>query len=108
MVPIATGYDVPDHLLSDTEDSVVGKEWHQEAIGALANMLRGVADQRGRRRHDRALRCGAPASPASRSRSGRRQAGPRHGSSAAGRDGGAPTPTARAARLGLGGYSLLG
>ena len=47
MVQIATGYYVPDHLLSDTEESVVGIEWHQEAIGALADMLRGVADQRG-------------------------------------------------------------
>ncbi len=42
-----TTYRVPDSLLSDTEDSVVGTEWHQEAIGALADMLRAVADRRG-------------------------------------------------------------
>jgi len=42
-----TTYRVPDSLPSDTEDSVVGTEWHQEAIGALADMLRAVADRRG-------------------------------------------------------------
>lgn len=40
-------YRVPDWLASDTEESVVGTEWHQEAIGALADMLRDVADRRG-------------------------------------------------------------
>ena len=38
---------VPGWLPSDTEESVVGTEWHQEAIGALATMLRIVADRRG-------------------------------------------------------------
>jgi Uma2 family endonuclease len=42
-----TTYRVPDALLSDTEESVVGTEWHQEAIGALADMLREVARRRG-------------------------------------------------------------
>lgn len=40
-------YRVPDWLSSDTEESVVGTEWHQEAIGTLADMLRDVADRRG-------------------------------------------------------------
>ena len=38
---------VPDWLHSDTEESIVGTEWHQEAIGTLATMLRVVADRRG-------------------------------------------------------------
>ena len=38
---------VPDWLQSDTEESIVGTEWHQEAIGTLATMLRVVADRRG-------------------------------------------------------------
>lgn len=38
---------VPDWLPSDTEESIVGTEWHQEAIGTLATMLRIVADRRG-------------------------------------------------------------
>src|SRR5438105_2445255 len=38
---------VPDWLRSDTEESIVGTEWHQEAIGTLATMLRVVADRRG-------------------------------------------------------------
>ena len=42
-----TTYRVPDALLSDTEESVVGTEWHQEAIGALADMLREVKRRRG-------------------------------------------------------------
>jgi hypothetical protein len=33
---------VPDWLQSDTEESIVGTEWHQEAIGTLATMLRVV------------------------------------------------------------------
>ncbi len=49
MVQIATGYRVPDTLLSDTEESVVGTQWHQEAIGGLADLLRAVADQRSAR-----------------------------------------------------------
>ncbi len=39
-------YRVPDTLPDDTEESIVGTEWHQEAISALAGML-GEA----RRRH---------------------------------------------------------
>ncbi len=42
-----TAYRVPNSLPSDTEDSVLGTEWHQEAIGALADMLRDVAVRRG-------------------------------------------------------------
>ena len=38
----ATAYRVPDWLLSDTEESVLGTEWHQETIGAFAEMLREV------------------------------------------------------------------
>ncbi len=41
-----TAYRVPNSLPSDTEDSVLGTEWHQEAIGALADMLRDVAVRR--------------------------------------------------------------
>ncbi len=37
----------PDWLPDDTEESVVGTEWHQEAIGQLADMLRDAADRRG-------------------------------------------------------------
>lgn len=37
---------VPAWLDSDTEESVLGTEWHQEAIGSLAMMLRVVADRR--------------------------------------------------------------
>jgi Uma2 family endonuclease len=43
------GYRVPDSLPSDTPDSIVGSEWHQEAIDELAGMLRDVADRRGAR-----------------------------------------------------------
>jgi Uma2 family endonuclease len=32
-------YRVPDTLPDDTEESIVGTEWHQEAISALAGML---------------------------------------------------------------------
>jgi Uma2 family endonuclease len=42
-----TTVQVPDWLESDTEESIVGTEWHQEAIGTLATMLRVVADRRG-------------------------------------------------------------
>jgi Uma2 family endonuclease len=42
-----TTYRVPESLPNDTEESVVGTEWHQEAIGALADMLRDVAERRG-------------------------------------------------------------
>lgn len=42
-----SAYRVPDWLPSDTEESVVGTEWRQEAIGALADMLRDVAVRRG-------------------------------------------------------------
>lgn len=37
---------VPAWMQSDTEESVVGTEWHQEAIGTLATMLRIVKDRR--------------------------------------------------------------
>lgn len=39
-------YRVPDTLPDDTEESIVGTEWHQEAISALTDMLREA-----RRRH---------------------------------------------------------
>ena len=42
-----TAYQVPESLPPDTEESMVSTEWHQEAIGALADMLRDVADRRG-------------------------------------------------------------
>ncbi len=42
-----TAYRVPDTLMSDTEESVLGTEWHQDAISALADMLREVARRRG-------------------------------------------------------------
>jgi hypothetical protein len=42
-----TTYRVPESLPNDTEESVVGTEWHQETIGALADMLREVAERRG-------------------------------------------------------------
>lgn len=35
-----TTYRVPDTLPDDTEESIVGTEWHQEAISALTDMLR--------------------------------------------------------------------
>jgi len=41
-----TTYRVPDSLPSDTEDSVVGAQWHQQAVWNLADMLRAVADCR--------------------------------------------------------------
>jgi len=37
----------PDWLPDDTEESVLGSEWHQEAIHILADMLRDVALKRG-------------------------------------------------------------
>lgn len=40
-------YRVPNALLSDTEESVVGTQWHQEASWQLADMLRYVAARRG-------------------------------------------------------------
>lgn len=40
-------YRVPNALLSDTEESVVGTQWHQEAGWQLADMLRYVAARRG-------------------------------------------------------------
>jgi Uma2 family endonuclease len=39
--------EIPAWLLDDTEESVVGTEWHQEARGATAAMLREEADRRG-------------------------------------------------------------
>ncbi len=36
----------PDWLPDDTEESVVGTEWHQEAIWGLADMLREVVERR--------------------------------------------------------------
>ena len=38
---------VPDWLAPDTEESVVGTQWHQEAIGALASMLVEVGRRHG-------------------------------------------------------------
>jgi Uma2 family endonuclease len=43
----ATPYRVPVTLRSDTEESVVGTQWHQEAISALTDMLEEVARRRG-------------------------------------------------------------
>ena len=40
-------YRVPAWLPNDTEESIVGTEWHQEAIGALAIILRHVVERRG-------------------------------------------------------------
>jgi len=42
-----TEYRVPDTLPDDTEESVVGTEWHQEAISALTGMLREAARRQG-------------------------------------------------------------
>jgi Uma2 family endonuclease len=42
-----TPYRVPDTLRSDTEESVVGTQWHQNAISALTDMLEEVARRRG-------------------------------------------------------------
>jgi Uma2 family endonuclease len=49
MAYTATGtvYRVPNTLPGDTEESVWASEWHQEAVGALADVLRGVAARRG-------------------------------------------------------------
>lgn len=47
MAQAVTPFGVPDWLPSDTEESVVGPEWHQEAIGALADLLREAARRRG-------------------------------------------------------------
>ncbi len=40
-------YGVPDDLPDDTEDSIVGTEWHQEASSVLAVSLAAVAERRG-------------------------------------------------------------
>ena len=37
----------PDWLSDDTEETVVGTEWHQEAIWGLSDMLRAVSERRG-------------------------------------------------------------
>ncbi len=42
-----TAYRVPNTLLSDTEESVVGTLWHQDATSFLIEMLRDVAERRG-------------------------------------------------------------
>ena len=42
-----TSYRVPNTLASDTEESVVGTQWHQEASFQLAEMLRAVSDRHG-------------------------------------------------------------
>jgi Uma2 family endonuclease len=47
IAPWTADFRVPQSLPNDTEESVVGTEWHQEAIGALADMLREVAERRG-------------------------------------------------------------
>jgi Uma2 family endonuclease len=39
--------EIPAWLLDDTEESVLGTEWHQEATGATGLMLRAEADRRG-------------------------------------------------------------
>ena len=41
-----TTYRVPNALASDTEESVTGTQWHQEASSQLADMLRDVAARR--------------------------------------------------------------
>lgn len=46
-VPRWTDYRVPDSLPDDTEESVVGTQWHQEAISALTQMLDDDATRRG-------------------------------------------------------------
>lgn len=43
----STTYRVPNTLASDTEESVAGTQWHQEASWQLADMLRDVAARRG-------------------------------------------------------------
>jgi Uma2 family endonuclease len=42
-------YRVPDSLADDTEESVVGTEWHQEAIGDAADKVREAARRRNSR-----------------------------------------------------------
>lgn len=42
-----TTYRVPNALPSDTEESVAGSQWHQEARSQLADMLRDIAWRRG-------------------------------------------------------------
>ncbi len=37
---------IPTWLPDDTDESVLGTEWHQEATGATALMLRAEADRR--------------------------------------------------------------
>jgi Uma2 family endonuclease len=39
--------EIPAWLLDDTEESVLGTQWHQEATGATGLMLRAEADRRG-------------------------------------------------------------
>ncbi len=46
-LPRWTEYRVPDTLPDDTEESIVGTEWHQEAISALTGMLREAARRHG-------------------------------------------------------------
>jgi len=43
----ATTYRVPDTLLSDTEESVLGTLWHQDVTSALVDILREAARRRG-------------------------------------------------------------
>jgi hypothetical protein len=47
MVRAISPLPIPEWLPDDTEDSIVGVEWHQEAIGALAYALRVVKLRRG-------------------------------------------------------------
>ena len=42
-----TTYRVPDTLLSDTEESVLGTLWHQDVTSALVDILREAARRRG-------------------------------------------------------------
>lgn len=46
-MPRWTDYRAPDTLPDDTEESVLGTQWHQEASSALAEMLTEVAIVRG-------------------------------------------------------------
>jgi Uma2 family endonuclease len=47
MAALWAAYQVPDRLPDDTEESIVGTEWHQEAIGDLADKLREGARRQG-------------------------------------------------------------
>ncbi len=42
-----SAFRVPDWLPNDTEESVLGTEWHQEAIGGTADLFREASRRRG-------------------------------------------------------------